>query len=71
MKAIEFTAKAEGGTIKIPKKYLNQLHTKFRVIILHEAPTDKKAQKKSKRELTTLEIKTKGFKFNREEANAR
>lgn len=71
MEAIEFFAKAEKGSIKIPKEYQEQLHDQFRVIILQEASTpDKKASRK-KRTLSAVKIKTKGFKFNREEANAR
>ena len=71
MKAIEFTAKAEDGIIKIPKKYQKELQTKFRVIILHEAPAIKTSPKKNGKQLTALQIKTKGLKFTREEANAR
>lgn len=70
MEAIEFVAKAEKGSIKIPKEYRGQLQEQFRVIILQEMPTIKKTVRK-KRDLTAAKIKTKGFKFNREEANAR
>lgn len=34
MRAIEFVAKAEKGTIKIPKEYQKDLQDQFRVLIL-------------------------------------
>jgi hypothetical protein len=70
MQAIEFMAKAEKGSIKVPKEYQEQLQDQFRVIILQEANTSKKSTSK-KRVLNAVKIKTKGFKFNRDEANAR
>ena len=71
MEAIEFIAKAEKGSIKIPKKYQEQLNSQFRVIILQETNIPEKKTVKKKRTLSAPTIKTKGFKFNREEANAR
>jgi hypothetical protein len=70
MEALEFVAKAEKGSIKIPKEYQNQLQNEFRVIILQELPAPKKVLRK-KRSLGEPKIKTKGVKFNRDEANAR
>ncbi len=71
MRAIEFVAKAEKGTIKIPKEYQGELQDQFRVIILQEAFVPEKKPSRKKRTLTAAQIKTKGFKFNRDEANAR
>ncbi len=70
MEAIEFIAKSEKGSIKIPKEYQAQLQDQFRVIILQEASTAQKHIHK-KRTLSAAKLKTKGFKFNRDEANAR
>lgn len=70
MQAIEFIAKIEKGSIKVPKEYQEQLQDQFRVIILQEAIASKKSIGK-KRTLNAVKIKTKGFKFNRDEANAR
>ncbi len=70
MEAIEFIAKAEKGSIKIPKQYQEQLNDQFRVIILQEVSAPKK-EAQVKRKLSAPKIKTKGFKFNRDEANAR
>ena len=71
MQAIEFIAKAEKGSIKIPKEYQEQLQDQFRVIILQEAPVPEKKVTRKKRTLRAAQIKTKGFKFNRDEANVR
>jgi hypothetical protein len=70
MEAIEFVAKADKGSIKIPKEYQNQLQSEFRVIILQEGSIPKKTTRK-KRTLGEPKIKTRDFKFNRDEANAR
>jgi hypothetical protein len=71
MRAIEFVAKAEKGTIKIPKEYQEELQDHFRVIILQEVPTPEKKLPHKRRTLTAAQIKTKGFTFNRDEANVR
>ena len=52
MQAIEFIAKAEKGSIKIPKEYQEQLHDQFRVIILQEASVPEKKVARKKRELS-------------------
>lgn len=72
MQAIEFIAKAQKGIIKIPKEYQEQLQAQFRVIILQEVPSlEKEKKSRKKRTLSAVKIKTKGFKFSREEANER
>lgn len=72
MQAIEFTTKVKDGVIEIPKEYLKTLHNKCRVIILVESKiTSHKAITKSKRQLSSLKIKTKGLVFDRDEANER
>jgi hypothetical protein len=50
MQAIEFIAKTKNGVIEIPKKYLKDLKSKFRVIILveQEEPAKKLASDKKK-----------------------
>lgn len=68
MQAIEFITKVKDGIIKIPKEYLDSLKEEFRVIILID---EKEPKKTKKRELKALKIKTKGFKFDRDEANKR
>jgi hypothetical protein len=68
MKAIEFVAKAKNGSIEVPKQYVDMLKNKVKVIILVE---EEKPVLTKKRQLTAVRMKTKGFNFNREEANER
>ncbi len=68
MKAIEFKAKADKGVIEIPEKFKNKLDQEVRVILLLE---DKENEYSGRPRFTAVKIKTKGFKFNREEANER
>jgi hypothetical protein len=72
MEAIEFVGKkAAKGMIRVPKEIAAQLHDEFRVIILQDTPISEKKIVRKKRTLSAVKIKTKGFKFSREEANAR
>lgn len=68
MKAIEFKAKADKGIIKIPKEFRNKINQEVRVLLLIE---DVEKKYTGKPRFTSVKIKTKGFKFNREEANER
>ena len=67
MKAIEFKAKTDKGIIKIPKQIKNKLNQEVRVILLFE----EKEKDIGQHHFTAAKIKTKGFKFNREEAHER
>ena len=72
MKAIEFIADAQDGTIKVPKKYWKDLEQKLRVIILvDEQMPEAKPKKIGKRQLKAMSVKTKGLVFDRDEANER
>lgn len=72
MRAIEFIAISEKGTITVPKEYQNQLKGTFRVIILQDQEPTQLEQKSSKRKsLTAVQIETKGLSFTRDEANER
>jgi len=72
MKAIEFIADAQDGTIKVPKKYWKDLERNLRVIILVEEHAPETKQKRSgSRKLKAMSIKTKGLVFDRDEANER
>lgn len=68
MQAIEFIAKAKDGVIQIPQEYLDNIHGELRVIVLIQAST---ALKRKNKKITSLNLKTKGMKFDRDEANAR
>ncbi len=72
MEALAFVGKKDSkGMIKIPKEIQAQVHGEFRVIILQDVAVSKKKITRKKRALSAPRIKTKGFKFNREEANVR
>ena len=66
MYAIEFQTELNNGIIKVPNEFLTKLHNKVRVIVL-----DDEIDNEKKFEFNAIKIKTKDFKFNRDEANAR
>ncbi len=67
MYAIEFDAKIDEGTIKIPDKYTNRLGNKVKVIIL----TGESEEESFVPVFSSIKINTKGFRFDREAANER
>ena len=69
MQAYEFDTIIENGIISIPEQYYNQNLTSVRVILLSDSPKQRKAVNNKK--FTAMKLKTKGFKFNREDANER
>jgi hypothetical protein len=76
MSAIHFEAVVENDTIRIPEQFRTSMQKgKVQVTLLtdliHE-PVDKtKAGTLTLDDFTELRLPTKGFKFDREEANAR
>ena len=67
MQAYEFNSTVENGVIQVPKQYADQFSSPVKVIILtNDAPSA--VQKKK---FSAIKLKTKGFKFDREFANAR
>ncbi len=85
MKTIKFISSAKDGIIEVPKKHLKNLSSRFEVIILvkeEKEPKKIKSKKKSseivpkktkpkKDFFKSFKVKTKGFKFDRDEANER
>ena len=67
MQAIEFESTVDDGIIRIPDEYKGQVDGQVKVIVLSEA-VQKKDRSKS---LSAISINTKGFEFDRDEANAR
>lgn len=69
MYALEFQSKIDNGTIVIPIEYKKQLqnNSKVKIIVL----TDYDLQSKKVKQFKATSFNTKGFKFDREEANAR
>ena len=67
MYAVEFDARVDAGTIKIPDKYVGRLGNKVKVIIL----VGEASEPKSLSGFNSVKISTKGFKLDREAANER
>ena len=75
MEAYEFYATPENGTILIPKRLRRKLTSNVKVILLeqksHKASNRKATSSRRSDLLLAPTIKTNGWKFDREEANAR
>ncbi len=71
MGAIEFDSFVEGGVINIPEQYRNAVGNAVRVIVLSEDAPVSKPRSFGPEDFTELKIPTQGWKFDREEANAR
>lgn len=74
MKAIEFATNIKNGIIKVPQKYLESLEDgSFRIIVLIDNPqkTNSRKSLNLKNKFKAVKIDTKGFKFDRNEANKR
>ena len=75
MQTYEFYATPENGTIKIPDQYKYIITTAVKVILLEQkASAHGGAESMSKRKSDSLlfpTIATNGWKFSREDANAR
>ena len=67
MQTVEFEATVENGVIPIPRRYKSSVTDKVRVIVLPETSIEKT----KKREIYSIGIDMTGYKFDREEANAR
>lgn len=72
MKAIEFSGNVKDGIVKIPKKFLSNLSDEsVRVIILVKDQSPSKKALPLKKRFKSASLDTRGFKFNRNEANER
>lgn len=75
MEAYEFYATPENGTITIPEMYRNRIKAGVKVIVLEQSSRSSDSldalPKRKSDMLLPPTAKTKGWKFNREEANAR
>ena len=69
MQAYEFDAVVKNGVINIPEKYLDKQLSFIRVILLTKSDDVLPVKKEGK--FSAMRLKTKGFTFNREEANER
>jgi len=71
MRAIEFESVIDGDIIRIPQQYIGELRNAVRVILLSADGAHVEPKKLSAEDFTELRIPTKGWKFDREEANER
>ncbi len=71
MDAIEFETKIENGIIKIPPEYKTIADKNCRVIILTDQDSKEPKKISTSKKLYAISIDTRGFKFNRNEANER
>ena len=75
MQAYEFYTKPQNGVIHIPEQYKNQITDNVLVIILEKKDFTFNHEENNTPKKTDLlsppSLKTKGWKFNREEANER
>ncbi|GBR74956.1 hypothetical protein NO1_2040 [Candidatus Termititenax aidoneus] len=62
-----FQANIKDGQIEIPAEYKAVLHTPVKVFVI----TDWRAGSQKKREIPSLGVDMTGYKFDRQEANAR
>jgi hypothetical protein len=68
MLVFEFNAVMEHGSIPVPKEYQDKIPGKFQVIVKAE---EENATNDDDLTFTAMELDTKGFVFNRDEANER
>ena len=66
MQAFEFNSIVEEGNIRIPERYIERIVSPVRVIILSQDNTIPNG----KRNFSAMSLDTKGFKFDRDDANA-
>ncbi len=73
MQAIEFSEQLYDGIIKLPSQFQDWNNRQVRVILLAEKikQTLPKTIEKDSYSFNAVSLKTKGFRFNREEANER
>ncbi|MDR0321054.1 MAG: hypothetical protein LBI28_06080 [Treponema sp.] len=68
MQAYEFSSIINNdGVVHIPKQYLEKISSPVKIILLSEDGV----QNNRKKKFSAIKLKTKGFQFNREEANER
>ena len=75
MQAYEFLAKAENGVIPIPEEFKNRITSDVKVIVLDMKSSSLNREQAGNRQKSDLllppTLDTNGWRFSREEANAR
>jgi len=62
LQAFEFYTTAHDGVIHIPRQYRDKIRSNIKVIVLSGEPV-----KAANKEFNAIRLRTKGFKFDREE----
>ena len=70
MIAYEFQTTVNNGVIRIPAEYKDKIPGVVKVILMSEEQTER-ADNRNKAVFTAMSLDTRGFVFNREEANER
>jgi hypothetical protein len=76
MSVIQFDSVVEGDIIRIPEEYIGQIPAMVTVMLMDAEkprfmPKTKKEKPSSLEEFSNLKLDTRGWKFDREEANER
>jgi hypothetical protein len=72
VKAIEFSGDVKNGMVKIPKKFLSSLSDgSVRIIILVNEQEALNKKLPLKKRFKSIGLDTRGFKFDRDDANER
>jgi len=71
MIAYEFKTTVSNGVIRIPAEYKDKVPGVVKVILLSDESVKCVGSNKKKAVFTAMSLDTKGFVFNREEANER
>ena len=71
MHAVEFESQVEGGMIRIPERYKSAIGSRVKVIVLTDEHSAAKRGRFGPEDFTELRLSTRGWKFDREEANER
>ena len=71
MQTFEFKVKPQNGMINLPPQFQQWDDKAVRIILLIEEINSPVQTKKNRYAFDAVSLKTKGFRFNREEANER
>jgi hypothetical protein len=73
MQACEFNSVIDNGIIRLPEQYRNTIPSSVKIIVLFDDVKVSVAAPVAipKKKFSAIKLKTKGFKFDREEANER
>jgi hypothetical protein len=71
MRTVEFNSVIEGDIIRVPERYKNITGSTVRVTIMPSEEIVTKRKTLGPEDFTELKIQTRGWKFDRDEANER